>query len=102
MAQKQIHISMRSALAHIRQARISPAVLTAPPLGFVPPPTGVTTPSTSTAISEGERHPKENEDTGRGLQEERINRDAWKGILDALQRIKAAREAESASMKVDT
>ena len=30
----------------------------------------------------------------RGLQEERINRDAWRGILDALTRLKQARERE--------
>ncbi len=30
-------MALRSSLAHIRVARISPAVLTAPPAGFVPP-----------------------------------------------------------------
>ncbi|KAH9074812.1 hypothetical protein EDB83DRAFT_1872484 [Lactarius deliciosus] len=29
--------ALRSSLAHIRAARISPAILTAPPAGFVPP-----------------------------------------------------------------
>ena len=30
----------------------------------------------------------------RGLQEERIERDAWKGILGALSRLKAARDRD--------
>ena len=30
----------------------------------------------------------------RGLQEERVERDAWQGILDALTRLKAAKEKE--------
>ena len=30
----------------------------------------------------------------RGLQEERVERDAWIGILDALTRLKEARESE--------
>jgi len=34
-------MALRPSLAHIRAARISPAVLTAPPAGFVPPPQGV-------------------------------------------------------------
>ncbi len=32
----------------------------------------------------------------RGLQEERIERDAWKGIVGALTRIKEARDKEKA------
>ena len=32
----------------------------------------------------------------RGLQEERVEKDAWKGILDALTRIKEARVREQA------
>ena len=91
---------MRSTLAHIRQSRISPAVITAPPPGFVPPPTGVPTPASANTSADG-REPKGDEETRRGLQKERINRDAWKGILDALKRIKEAREAEKASMNTD-
>ena len=32
----------------------------------------------------------------KGLQEERVERDAWKGILDALTRLKEAKDRERA------
>ncbi|CDO73166.1 hypothetical protein BN946_scf185007.g221 [Trametes cinnabarina] len=50
-----------------------------------PPPLGVGLPSADPGGSaRGER----------GLQEERVERDAWKGILDALTRLKEARDKE--------
>ncbi|OJA15958.1 putative protein 43 [Rhizopogon vesiculosus] len=75
-----IQVAIRSSLAHIRQSRIAPSAITAPPLGFVPPSLGVGLPRDG-AIS-------------RGLQEERVDRDAWVGILDALTRLKVAQEHE--------
>ncbi|KAI0660526.1 hypothetical protein C8Q70DRAFT_57136 [Cubamyces menziesii] len=82
-----IHIAIRSSLAHIRQSRIAPSAINAPPLNFIPPPLGVGLPSTDAdGTARGER----------GLQEERVERDAWKGILDALTRIKQARDRERA------
>lgn len=36
----------------------------------------------------------------RGLQEERVERDAWQGIVDALTRLKAAKEKEDKEREV--
>ncbi|EPT03490.1 hypothetical protein FOMPIDRAFT_1116173 [Fomitopsis schrenkii] len=81
-----IHIAIRSSLAHIRQSRIAPSAINAPPPGFIPPALGVGVPSTDGDYSKGTR----------GLQEERIERDAWRAILDALTRLKEAKEREEA------
>ncbi|KAF8487528.1 hypothetical protein DFH94DRAFT_707025 [Russula ochroleuca] len=99
-----IQTSLRASLAHIRAARISPAVLTAPPAGFVPPPQGVGLPfphppgpadrSAGGGGSEGS-HAQAKEKT-RGLLEERVERDAWRGALDALTRLMEARRAAEA------
>jgi len=83
-----IHIAMRSSLAHIRQSRIAPSAINAPPPGFVPPSLGVGLPT-----SEGGEYDKGSQ----GLQEERVEKDAWKGILDALTRLKDQRERERAA-----
>ncbi|GJE86282.1 mediator of RNA polymerase II transcription subunit 11 [Phanerochaete sordida] len=82
-----IHIAMRSSLAHIRHSRIAPSAINAPPPGFVPPSLGVGLPTATDASSE---------QGGRGLQEERVERDAWTGILDALTRLKQERDRERA------
>ncbi|RPD82105.1 hypothetical protein L226DRAFT_564721 [Lentinus tigrinus ALCF2SS1-7] len=80
-----IHIAMRSSLAHIRQSRIAPSAINAPPHGFIPPSLGVGLPSADAdGVARGTR----------GLQEDRVEKDAWKGILDALIRIKEARGEE--------
>ncbi len=99
-------MALRSSLAHIRTARISPAVLTAPPAGFVPPPQGVGLPfplppgpsdrggaggSTGTEGSNSQAKEKT-----RGLLEERVDRDAWRGALDALTRLMDAKRAAEA------
>ena len=85
---QSIHMGIRSSLAHIRQSRIAPSAINAPPHNFVPPPLGVGLPS----------NPSGPTDKGnRGLQEERVERDAWKGILDALTRLKEAKEGEGNS-----
>ncbi|THV06564.1 hypothetical protein K435DRAFT_645097 [Dendrothele bispora CBS 962.96] len=82
-----IQLAIRSSLAHIRQSRIAPSAINAPPPGFVPPSLGVVLPQES---ADGKTPPK----LSRGLQEERVDRDAWKGILDALTRMKKAMEEE--------
>lgn len=84
---QSIQETIRSSLAHIRQSRIAPSAIDAPLPGSIPPSLGVGLPSAN-----GD-HAKKN----RGLQEERIERDAWKGILDALTRLKQAKEAEGVS-----
>lgn len=108
---QQIHINIRSTLAHIRQSRIVPSAIDAPPNNFIPQPSGVGTPSLDTEKHENgdglssTSQPKRSQNTTtakvngsafaepkRGLQEERINRDAWRGILDALRRLKEARD----------
>ncbi|KLO15062.1 hypothetical protein SCHPADRAFT_914616 [Schizopora paradoxa] len=96
----QIHINIRSTLAQIRQSRIAPSAINAPPPNFIPQPSGVGTPSLSTTSGEEgpERSGLTKSEPKRGLQEERINRDAWKGILEALQKLKAARERDSSRM----
>lgn len=82
---QSIHIAIRSSLAHIRQSRIAPSAINAPPQGFVPPALGVGLP----AADGGD--PARG---SRGLQEERAERDAWAGVLDALTRVKEARDRE--------
>ncbi|PSS29732.1 hypothetical protein PHLCEN_2v2880 [Hermanssonia centrifuga] len=74
---------MRSSLAHIRQSRIAPSAINAPPPGFIPPSLGVGLPTSGSGASDK---------GGRGLQEERIERDAWAGILDALTRLKESKD----------
>ncbi|KAG5340747.1 hypothetical protein C0989_000411 [Termitomyces sp. Mn162] len=78
-----IQSAIRSSLAHIRHARIAPSAINAPPPGFVPPSLGVGLPQ-----SDGDDGKK-----NRGLQEERIERDTWQGILAALTRLKVAQDA---------
>lgn len=77
-------MALRSSLAHIRHSRIAPSAINAPPPGFIPPSLGVGLPSEGSSVQ-----------TNRGLQEERVDRDAWKGILAALIRVKEARDKES-------
>ena len=84
-----IQDAIRSSLAHIRQSRIAPSTINAPPPGFVPPALGVGLPQTTTGSEdsvESDSHAKT-----RGLQEERVERDAWRGVLDSLVRMKKAR-----------
>jgi len=99
-----IHIAIRSSLAHIRQSRIAPSAINAPPPGFIPPSLGVGLPSRGASTSSGVSNPptssgnintKTADGGTRGLQEERVERDAWKGILDALTRFKEFKEQGS-------
>ena len=65
-----IQDAIRSSLAHIRQSRIAPSTINAPPPGFVPPALGVGLPQTTTGSGdsvESDSHAKT-----RGLQEERV------------------------------
>ncbi|KAF9531856.1 hypothetical protein CPB83DRAFT_847931 [Crepidotus variabilis] len=78
-----IQVAIRSSLAHIRHSRIAPSAINAPSPGFIPPSLGVGLPADSNITEKN-----------RGLQEERVERDAWKGILSALMRMKEARERE--------
>jgi hypothetical protein len=104
-------MALRSSLAHIRAGRVSPAVLNAPPAGFVPPPQGVGLPlpppppaagfntsakADASASAGNEANTKTKEKT-RGLLEERVERDAWRGVLEALTRLRDARRAEAAA-----
>ncbi|KAJ7750324.1 hypothetical protein B0H16DRAFT_1724722 [Mycena metata] len=89
-----IQIAIRSSLAHIRHSRIAPSAINAPPPNFVPPSLGVGLPSSDDAdggSGSGTTPLRKN----RGLQEERIERDAWKGILDALRRLKAEQQQQN-------
>ncbi|KAG6851361.1 hypothetical protein H0H93_005759 [Arthromyces matolae] len=79
-----IQNAIRSSLAHIRHARIAPSAINAPPPGFIPPSLGVGLPQNGT----------DDVKRLRGLQEERIARDAWQGILTALTRLKASATKE--------
>ncbi|KAJ3989002.1 hypothetical protein F5890DRAFT_1401960 [Lentinula detonsa] len=81
-----IQTAIRSSLAHIRHSRIAPSAINAPPPGFLPPSLGVALPPDSQASR-----------TTRGLQEERLDSDAWKGILDALTRLKGEMETSKSS-----
>jgi len=98
---------MRSSLAHIRQSRIAPSAINAPPPGFVPPSFGVGLPSTSTAATSTQGSSSGHALTGtttgtgaaqsagsRGLQEERVERDAWKMIQESLKKLKELKERE--------
>lgn len=72
-------MAIRSSLAHIRHSRIAPSAINAPHPGFVPPSLGVGLPAEGSTIRKN-----------KGLQEERVECDAWKGILTALTRLKDA------------
>ncbi|KAF5392599.1 hypothetical protein D9757_002271 [Collybiopsis confluens] len=94
-----IQVAIRSSLAHIRHSRIAPSAINAPPLGFVPPSLGVSLPPEAVNDS---NVGSQSTPTMRGLQEERLDRDAWKGILDALTRLKHAMEIEADSERKET
>lgn len=93
-----IQVALRSSLAHIRHSRIAPSAINAPVPNFVPTSLGVGLPfssdpadASSPAQSIGSSARR-----GRGLQEERIDRHAWENILQALLRIKADRDGNTA------
>ncbi|KAJ3851298.1 hypothetical protein EV368DRAFT_43438 [Lentinula lateritia] len=88
-----IQTAIRSSLAHIRHSRIAPSAINAPPPGFLPPSLGVALPPEPPSDPQSSRTSR----TTRGLQEERLDRDAWKGILNALTRLK--REMDSSKSR---
>lgn len=102
-------MALRSSLAHIRAARISPAVLTAPPTGFVPPPQGVGlpfplpsgVPDRGSSGTGAEGRSSQAKEKTRGLLEERVERDAWRGALDALTRLIEARRAAAEAQPME-
>ncbi|KAF8519685.1 hypothetical protein JB92DRAFT_2808514 [Gautieria morchelliformis] len=81
-----IHLALRTCLAQLRRARIAPSSIDALPPGFVPPTFGVGLPEGVGGVGSH---------NNKGLQEVQVERDAWKGVLDALQRLKDARLAAS-------
>jgi hypothetical protein len=87
-----VQSALRSSLAHIRHSRIAPSAIDAPLPGFLPPSLGITLPAESEA--------QETKKTG--LQEARVERDAWNGILDALKRLKLELSASADRMVVDS
>ncbi|KAH9173379.1 hypothetical protein EDB89DRAFT_1959533 [Lactarius sanguifluus] len=70
-------MALRSSFAHIRAARISPVVLTAPPAEFVPPLQGVGPPSPPVPGEQQLSSDASGDVKGqmRGLLEERVERD---------------------------
>jgi len=75
---KAIQAALRSSLAHIRHSRIAPSAINAPTPNFIPPSLGVGLSSETNGTLR----------INRGLQEERVERDAWKGVLESLKRVK--------------
>ncbi|KAI0035106.1 hypothetical protein K488DRAFT_43962 [Vararia minispora EC-137] len=97
-----IQDAIRGSLAHIRRSRIAPSAINAPPPGFIPPALGVGLPKPSSDVdgqsstTDIHSHDRYNHAKLRGLQEERVERNAWKGILDALMCLRDARDAGTA------
>ncbi|KAJ7070585.1 hypothetical protein C8F01DRAFT_1206360 [Mycena amicta] len=90
--------AIRSSLAQITYSRIAPSAINAPPPNFVPASLGVGVPPSSADDGSTSASTRQN----RGLQEERVERDAWKGILDALRRLKVEQETGEGDRKVCT
>ncbi|TRM65822.1 hypothetical protein BD626DRAFT_566475 [Schizophyllum amplum] len=88
---------IRSTLAHMRHARMAPSSIVAPD-AISPPKAPGQLPQPFTPPAFGVGLPYDEDDAKRrneqGLQEARVERDAWKGILDALTKLKKARDAE--------
>lgn len=90
---QNIQFAIRSSLAHIRQSRIPPTSIDAPSQGFRPRAPGVGLPPLN------RQDPLAEQPKIRGLQEERTERDAWQGILDALTRMRDFRAQERQDAK---
>ena len=104
---QQIHNDIRFTLAHMRNARIVPSAIDAPPPNFVPPASGVGTPAKSNPTAQTaadaqagsgpsrvDGSSRDAPEPRRGLQEERLYRDAWRGVADAHQRLRIAQQEE--------
>ncbi|KAK2461483.1 hypothetical protein APHAL10511_005946 [Amanita phalloides] len=81
-----VQVALRSSLAHIRHSRIAPSAINAPAPNFIPPSLGIGLP---TSVDAATSPPVPSR--SRGLQEERMGRNAWQGLLDVLLRMNAAR-----------
>ncbi|KAG8899809.1 hypothetical protein FRB99_006440 [Tulasnella sp. 403] len=77
-----IQYTLRRALYNLRQKKISPSSILAPPPDFVPSALGVG-PSRTAEGKEAERQ---------GLQETRVEKEAWLGIADGLRKLKELQE----------
>jgi len=87
-----IQLGIRKALSNLRLSRVSPSSINAPPPGFIPPPLGVG----PAAMPPGDGSSSANDDGPKaGLQETRVERDAWVAIVQALQAYKKAQEDAS-------
>ncbi|KAH8835649.1 hypothetical protein DL96DRAFT_1575065 [Flagelloscypha sp. PMI_526] len=78
----RVQETIKSMLAHIKDAKITPSKITAPPPGFVPPSLGVGRP-----VAMSDEEAQSQKEMNRGLQEERVERDAWKAILKSLTKL---------------
>ncbi|KAG9019541.1 hypothetical protein FRB90_000850 [Tulasnella sp. 427] len=88
-----IQYNLRKALHHLRQEKISPSSIIAPPPDYVPPTLGIGPPRNSDASAQ----PEQDEIYRQGLQETRVEKEAWLGIVASLEKLKAARERSSMS-----
>ncbi|KIJ55454.1 hypothetical protein M422DRAFT_57872 [Sphaerobolus stellatus SS14] len=89
-----VQFSLRTCLAQLRRDRVAPSSIDAVPPNFVPPSFGVGLPNDPNAANSKEAN--------KSLQEIRVERDAWKGVLNALQRLKAAKAKERENGSQDT
>ncbi|KAG8899250.1 hypothetical protein FRC00_001686 [Tulasnella sp. 408] len=85
-----IQYNLKKALYHLRQEKISPSSIIAPPPDFVPPTLGIGPARDSGATST----PEQDEIYRQGLQETRVEKEAWLGIVASLEQLKAARSSE--------
>ncbi|KAG8949292.1 hypothetical protein FRC04_008894 [Tulasnella sp. 424] len=92
-----IQYNLKKALYHLRQEKISPSSINAPPPDFVPPTLGIGPSRDSDASSS----PEKDDIYRQGLQETRAEKEAWLGIVASLEMLKAARSAELPLMDLD-
>lgn len=92
-----IQYNLKKALYHLRQEKISPSSIIAPSPDFVPPTLGIGPARDSGASST----PEQDEIYRQGLQETRVEKEAWLGIVASLEQLKAARSSEPHTMDFD-
>jgi len=88
---------LRRSLYDLRQRKISPTSITAPPPDFVPPALGVG-PSRHATTTGGL---EERETDRQGLQETRVERAAWLGVVNALENLKRLREGSQSDTPME-
>ncbi|KDQ12763.1 hypothetical protein BOTBODRAFT_56562 [Botryobasidium botryosum FD-172 SS1] len=84
-----IQLGIRKALSNLRQTRIPPSSINAPPPNFVPPPLGV---GPATMLQNEITSASNDEVPKQGLQESRVERDAWIAAVQALQAYKRTQD----------